>query len=119
MTTSEVKPHKVLSPSEMLDTLDAIRDVQAEVVCHVQTWLHQPRPEVDERFIAARNREAEMLKQIMTFDRRNWNKSRPPADEASIKAEQRRRRRADQEIQRRARLRQEAEAAQPAEGEGL
>jgi hypothetical protein len=80
--TSEIKPHKVPSPAEMSDTLDAIRDVQAEVVCHVKTWLHHPRPEVDERFMAARQRETAMLEQIMVFDRRNWNKGRPPADEA-------------------------------------
>jgi hypothetical protein len=116
--TGEIK-HKVFSPTEMLDTLDAIRDVQAEVICHIQAWLHDPRPEVDERYTAARQSEAKLLEQVMAFDRRVWNKGRPPADEASIKAEQRRRRRADQEIQRRARQRQEAEAAQPAEGEGL
>jgi hypothetical protein len=118
MTTSEIKVHKVLSPSEMLDTLDAIRDVQAEVVCHVQTWLHHPRPEVDERFIAARNREAAMLEQIMTFDRRNWNKGRPPADEALLKAEalaKRRRRRAEQAVQRR----YHSAAPDQPEGEGL
>lgn len=102
--TSEIKPHKVLSPSEMSDTLDAIRDLQAEVVCHVKTWLHHPRPEVDERFIAARQREAKMLEQVMVFDRRNWNKGRPPADEAVLKAEalaKKRKRRAEQAAQRR------------------
>jgi hypothetical protein len=103
--TNEIKPHKVLTPTEMLETLDAIRDLQAEVICHVKTWLHHPRPEVDERFIAARQREAKMLEQIMVFDRRAWNKGRTPADEALLKAEaltkKRKRRRADQAIQRR------------------
>lgn len=116
--TNEIKPHKVLSPSQILDSLDAIRDVQSEVICHVQTWLHDPRPEVDERFNAARQREAEMLERVMAFDRRTWNKGRPPDTKASLKAEadaKRRRLRAEQQA--RYRARQEAEA-QP-EGEGL
>ena len=119
MTTSEIKPYKVLSPSEMADTLDAIRDLQAEVVCHVKTWLHQPRPEVDERFNAARNREAAMFEQIMAFDRRNWNKGPPPADQAVLKAQktetERLQRRA--ELARQRRLQQKT-SAQP-EGDGL
>ena len=118
MTTNEVKPHKVLSPSEMLDTLNTIRDIQGEIVCHIQAWLHQPRPEVDERFNAARQSEATLLEQVMSFDRRNWNKCRPLTDEALLKAE-RHKRKAEREAQRRARLRQQAEAAQPTEGEGL
>jgi hypothetical protein len=111
--TSEIKPHKVLSPAEMSDTLDAIRDLQAEVVCHVKTWLHHPRPEVDERFIAARRSEAEMFEQIMAFDRRLWPKT--AADEALLKAEalaKKRKRRAEQAAMRRHRDDQ-------AEGQGL
>lgn len=109
-----IKPYKVLSPTEMIEALDAIREAQAEIVCHVQAWLNEPRREVDERYIAARQREAVLMETIMAFDRRLWRKA-DVAAEAALKAEQRRRRKADQQAQYRARQRPDD---QP-EGEGL
>jgi hypothetical protein len=84
---NEIKPFKPLGPAEMMDTLAAIAELQAEILLHIRFWLREPTPELDARYTAARQREATMLETVMAFDRRVWNKGRPPADEASIKAE--------------------------------
>ena len=116
MTTSEIKRYKALTPNETLETLASIADIQAEIRTHVRLWLHQPTPELDERFMAARQREAAMFEQVMMFDRRIWNQGRALSKQAMLKAAEteRRRRRTEQERQRRAK-RQEV---QP-EGEGI
>jgi hypothetical protein len=104
--TNEIKPHKVLSPAEMSDTLASVADIQAEILLHIRLWLHQPTPELDARYTAARQSEATMLEQVMAFDRRAWRKAEAEAEAEALKAaeaivDKRKRRRAEQAVRRR------------------
>src|SRR5471030_2322410 len=78
-----------LKPWEMMETLDAIRDVQADVATHFSVLLSSPSSQALERLSEARQREQEVFKTILGQDIPAWQRNgtdrrkavKPQADE--------------------------------------
>ena len=59
-----------MRPSEILETVAAVRDAQAETVLNLTTWLQTSREAALARLADARQREAELFKIILHVNRK-------------------------------------------------